>query len=224
MRTSIFIIVLLFSFLFSCKKETFVGPPIESYFGILNISESFSHNKPVGVDFSNGDTLNFSAEFSIQAEFNINIVGRTSGANFNINQTSQNLENTFWLGESNTIFFKQYEWCDINLSFNGHDTILTDSVLILGVQDFSLMGKLLTSFEDPSEYNVVNGSSTVTNNIVSNVNLSVHGTNFLEIKGEGQGTYFGATRFQFNKGTIAEPEASDIYFNGFFCYTIKIYT
>ena len=78
------------------------------------------------------------------------------------------------------------------------------------------MGKLLTSFEDPSEYNVVNGSSTVTNNIISNVNLSVHGTNFLEIKGEGQGTYFGATRFQFNNGTIAESEASNIYFNGFF--------
>ena len=216
MRTLNFIILLLFSFLFSCKKETFVGPPIESYFGNLTISESFSHNKPVGVDFFSGDTLKFSAEFSIQAEFNINIVGRTSGANFNINQTSQNLENTFWLGESNTIFFKQYEWCDITLSFNGHDTILTDSVLILGVQDFSLMGELLTSFEDPSEYNVVNGSSTVTNNIISNVNLSVHGTNFLEIKGEGQGTYFGATRFQFNNGTIAEPEASDIYFNGFF--------
>lgn len=216
MRTSNFIIIFLFSFLFSCKKETFVGPPIETYFGNLTISESFSHNKPVGVDFSNGDTLNFSAEFSIQAEFNINIVGRTSGANFNINQTSQNLENTFWLGESNTIFFKQYEWCDITLSFNGHDTILTDSVLILGVQDFSQMGKLLTSFEDPSEYNVVNGSSTVTNNIISNVNLSVHGTNFLEIKGEGQGTYFGATRFQFNNGTIAESEASNIYFNGFF--------
>ena len=142
MRTSNFIILLLFSFLFSCKKETFVGPPIESYFGNLTISESFSHNKPVGVDFSIGDTLKFSAEFSIQAEFNINIVGRTSGANFNINQTSQNLENTFWLGESNTIFFKQYEWCDITLSFNSHDTILTDSVLILGVQDLQMHMKL----------------------------------------------------------------------------------
>ena len=37
----------------------------------------------------------------------------------------------------------------------------------------------------------------------------------LEIRGEGQGTYFGATRFQFNNGTITEPEASNIYFNGF---------
>ena len=46
--------------------------------------------------------------------------------------------------------------------------------------------------------------------------MSVHGTNFLEIRGEGQGTYFGAIRFQFNNGTITEPEASNIYFNGFF--------
>ena len=210
------IILSTFMILLSCKKDNFVGPPIESFFGNLSIDLPFSHNKPVGVDFSNGDTLKFSAEFSIQSEFNININGRTSGANFNISQTSQNLENAFWLGKSSTIFFKQYEWCDITLSFTGHDTILYDSVLILGVQDFSTMGLLLTSFEDPSEYNIVNGSATISNNIISNPNLSVHGTKYLDIKGEGQGTYFGATRFQFNTGTITEPDASNIFFNGFF--------
>lgn len=210
-----YLLSLLFIF-FSCKKENYVGPPIESYFGELSIFETFSHDKPVGVDFSSGDSVNFSAEFSIQANFSINITGRISGASYTINQTGQNLDNIFWTGQSNTIFFKQYEWCDVELSFSGYDTTLLDSVLILGVQDFSNLGLLLTSFEDPSEFNSVNGQETITNTVISNPNTSVHGNNHLEIKGEGSGTYFGATRFQFNAGTITEQEVNEIYFNGFF--------
>lgn len=210
------IVVVLLLVSFSCKKDNPVGPPIESYFGELSIFEPFSHDKPVGVDFSVGESVNFSAEFSVQADYTIDIEGRISGANYSINETGQNLENVFWAGNSNTIFFKQYEWCDVALSFNGHDTVLTDSVLILGVQDFSNLGLLLTSFEDASEFSSVSGQETVTNNIISNASLSVHGTNHLEINGEGSGTYFGATRFQFNPGTITEQDVNEIYFNGFF--------
>lgn len=210
------IVVVLLLVSFSCKKDNPVGPPIESYFGELSIFEPFSHDKPVGVDFSVGESVNFSAEFSVQADYTIDIEGRISGANYSINETGQNLENVFWAGNSNTIFFKQYEWCDVTLSFNGHDTVLTDSVLILGVQDFSNLGLLLTSFEDASEFSSVSGQETVTNNIISNASLSVHGTNHLEINGEGSGTYFGATRFQFNPGTITEQDVNEIYFNGFF--------
>jgi hypothetical protein len=210
------IIVVLFSVCFSCKKDNPVGPPIESYFGELSIFETFSHDKPVGVDFSAGEAVNFSAEFSVQADYTLDISGRTSGANYSVNQTGQNLENISWLGNSNSVFFKQYEWCDVALSFNGYDTLLTDSVLILGVQDFSNLGLLLTSFEDASEFSIVNGQETVTNGIVSNASSSVHGTNHLEIKGEGSGTYFGATRFQFDPGTITEQDVDQIYFNGFF--------
>ena len=210
------IIVVLFFVCFSCKKDNPVGPPIESYFGELSIFQPLSHDKPVGVDFSSGESVNFSAEFSVQADYTIDISGRTSGANYSINQTGQNLENVSWVGNSNSIFFKQYEWCDVTLSFNGQDTVLTDSVLILGVQDFSNLGLLLTSFEDASEFSSVNGQETVTNGIVSNASSSVHGTNHLEIKGEGSGAYFGATRFQFNPGTITEQDVDQIYFNGFF--------
>lgn len=210
------IIAILFLTCFSCKKDNPVGPPIESYFGELSIFETFSHDKPVGVDFSAGEVVNFSAEFSVQADYTIDIAGRISGANYSINQTGQNLEDVFWAGNSNSIFFKQYEWCDVTLSFNGYDTVLTDSVLILGVQDFSDLGILLTSFEDASEFSSVNGQETVTNGIVSNASASVHGNNHLEMKGEGSGTYFGATRFQFSPGTITEQDVEQIYFNGFF--------
>ena len=47
-----------FSLIFSiaCEKNEFIGPPIESFYGNLEILESFSNDKPVGVDFSIGDT------------------------------------------------------------------------------------------------------------------------------------------------------------------------
>ena len=55
---------------------------IESQFGELIILEPFSSDKPVGVDFSLNDTVRFFSEFSISANYNTNISGRNSGANF----------------------------------------------------------------------------------------------------------------------------------------------
>ena len=65
-----------FSLIFSiaCEKNEFIGPPIESFYGNLEILESFSNDKPVGVDFSIGDTVNFNCEFSISSNYQINIV------------------------------------------------------------------------------------------------------------------------------------------------------
>ena len=50
-------IAFLSSLIFSiaCEKNEFIGPPIESFYGNLEILESFSNDKPVGVDFSNGE-------------------------------------------------------------------------------------------------------------------------------------------------------------------------
>ena len=131
------------------KKENYIGPPIEAQFGELIIHEPLSTDKPVGVDFSLNDTVRFFAEFSINANFNINIVGRNSGANFSISDVGNNLSNVFWTGNSNDIFFKQYEWCDVVLSFDNSDTTLSDSILILGERDFSNLGYLLTVMKIP---------------------------------------------------------------------------
>ena len=79
-------IIFIFHFLISCGKEDYIGPPIEAQFGELIIQEPFSSDKPVGVDFSLNDTVRFFSEFSISANFNINISGRNSGANFSISE------------------------------------------------------------------------------------------------------------------------------------------
>jgi len=200
----------------SCEKDEFVGPPIENIYGSLEISQPLSNDKPVGVDFSIGDSVNFNCEFSISANYQINIVGRTSGATFLINGNNSNLNDTYWLGNSDNIFFKQYEWCDVTLSFNNYDTVLNDSILILGERDLSNLGLLLTSFEDPSEYSIVTSSNNDEFNVYSNSNISVHGNNYLNTLGIGSSAWFGAVRFSFNNNTITETDPSKIFFNGFF--------
>ena len=210
------ILILLFHYLISCEKENYIGPPIEAQFGELIIHEPLSTDKPVGVDFSLNDTVRFFAEFSINASFNINIVGRNSGANFSISDVGNNLSNVFWTGNSNDKFFKQYEWCDVVLSFDNSDTTLSDSILILGERDFSNLGYLLTSYEDPTEYGLVNSQNTTQLQVLNNSSIAIHGSNFLDISGEGSNTYFGATRVPLQSGSINQTDKSNIYFNGFF--------
>jgi hypothetical protein len=200
----------------SCEKDEFVGPPIESIYGRLEILEPFSNNKPVGVDFSIGDTVAFSSEFSVHSDFQIDIVGRTSGASYSINGSSSNLNDAYWLGNSDNIFFKQYEWCDIILSFSNYDTILSDSVLILGERDLSNLGLLLTSFEDPSEYSIVTSSNNDEFGVYSNSNIALHGNNYLNTLGIGSSSWFGAARFTLSNISITESDPTKIYFNGFF--------
>ena len=200
----------------SCEKEEFVGPPIESIYGSLDILESFSNDKPVGVDFSVGDTVRFYSEFSVIADYQIEIVGRNSGASFSINGSNSDLSEAYWLGNSDNIFFKQYEWCDITLSFINHDTVLNDSILILGERDLSNLGLLLTSFEDPSEYSIVTSSNNDEFGVISNSNIALHGNNYLNTLGIGNAAWFGAVRFSFNSNTITETDPNNIFFNGFF--------
>ena len=217
-------------FLNSCEKEKFVGPPIESIYGSLDILESFSNNKPVGVDFSIGDTVLFFAEFSVLSDYQVDIVGRSSGASFSINGSNSNLNDAYWLGNSDNVFFKQYEWCDITLSFNNSDTVLNDSILILGERDLSNLGLLLTSFEDPSEYSIVTSSNNDEFGVYSNSNIALHGNNYLSTLGIGSAAWFGAARFSFNSNTITETDPNNIFFNGFFnsdylgsAFVIKIF-
>ena len=60
-----FNIIILFILFFPVKKDNFIGPPIESQFGDLQILESFRSDKPVGVDFSINDTVRFFSNFQL---------------------------------------------------------------------------------------------------------------------------------------------------------------
>ena len=199
----------------SCEKEVFVGPAIETLYGTLNVLEPFSNNKPDGVDFSVNDTVKFECLFSIKTNYQIDFIGRNSGAKFTMNGSNIDLSDSYWLGNSDGIFFKESEWCDITLSFTGNDTLINDSIEILGERDFSDLGILLTSFEDPSEYSIVTSSN---NDLfeVNNSNSTIEGDNSLNTLGIGSAAWFGAVRFSFNSNTITETDPNNIFFNGFF--------
>lgn len=211
-------IVFFFAFIsfISCEKKEFVGPAIETLFGTSDILEPFTNTKPVGVDFSLNDTVNFVCLFSVTTDYHIDIVGRNSGANFTINGSSIDLTDSYWLGNSDGIFFKKSEWCDITLSFAGNDTLIYDSILILGERDFSDLGMLLTSFEDPSEYSVVTSSNNDLFEVNNNTSSAIEGDYYLNTLGIGSAAWFGAVRFSLNSNTITETNPNNIFFNGFF--------
>jgi hypothetical protein len=146
-----------------------------------------------------------------------------------MNGSNIDLSDSYWLGNSTGVFFKKSEWCDITLSFTGNDTLIYDSILILGERDFSDLGILLTSFEDPSEYSIVTSSN---NDLfeVNNSNSTIEGDNSLNTLGIGSAAWFGAVRFSFNINTITETDPNNIFFNGFFnsqysgsAFVIKIF-
>jgi hypothetical protein len=199
----------------SCEKDNYLGPSIETLYGQLIILEPFTNNKPVGVDFSNNDTVIFNSSFSISADYQINITGRNSGATYALSAVGSDLSEAYWRGESDNVFFKQYEWCDLELTFNGFDTVLTDSVLILGERDFSNVGLLLTSFEEPNEYTIVDNNIDVIE-VNNDPNLAIHGSSFLNAYGIGNATWFGAVRFSWSNSIITETNPSNVFFNGFY--------
>lgn len=205
-----------FIFLFSCEKENYLGPSIETLYGDLIILEPFSNDKPVGVNFANNDSVKFISSFSISANYKINITGRNSGATYLLTGLGSDLSDAYWFGESDNVFFKQYEWCDIVLNFDGFDTTLIDSVLVLGERDFSDMGILLTSFENPSEYSIVTSSNNDLFEVNMNSNLAIHGINLLNTYGVGNSSWFGAVRFSWPVSPITETNVSNVFFNGFY--------
>jgi hypothetical protein len=78
------------------------------------------------------------------------------------------------------------------------------------------MGILLTSFENPSEYSIVTSSNNDLFEVTSNVNLAIHGSNFLSTYGVGNSAWFGAVRFSWPSSPITELSSSNIFFNGFY--------
>ena len=82
-----FLSVLIF---ISCEKEQFLGPPLESLYGELQVtkgerlidSTNFSIFQVFGVDLSMNDTLRLDVQFSIPVNYSVSIKQSFSGAEF----------------------------------------------------------------------------------------------------------------------------------------------
>ena len=65
--------------LLGCCKDNVEGPELADIFGEFEVFESLTADKSV-VDFSAGETVVFSAQLSIRTDWELHIVGQTTGA------------------------------------------------------------------------------------------------------------------------------------------------
>ncbi len=204
----------------SCKKEQFVGPDVESIYGNLVITETLSHDKPNGVDFSLGEQVNFAGKFNISADIKLEINGLTSNAAYVTNTTSSDLaaDGINWDGSSQATFFKS-EFCEIILTFAASEDTLRDTVFVLNTKDFSSEGYLLNNFETDLGFSAVGNTNTSVSERQSFPIAAAEGQFYYTIAGDEQGGnyWLGAIRFVGLRDSIGGIFSNDeIYFNAFY--------
>ena len=135
-------------FLASCTKDDsgFDGPSLNDIYGDFSILDSLSASAAT-VDFSAGQQLTFSAEFSKNVNWKIAITGNTSGAVYTIEGFSRLIDatNAIWDGSATTLPMFRSEDCVAQLTIDGEDDTLTAPVAVLGTK--VITGLILSDFE-----------------------------------------------------------------------------
>ena len=131
-------LLFLFPFFFtSCEKEKIEGPSLNDLFADLEILEPLS---VVGdsVDFASGQNIYFTASFSKQLDWKIQIKGLSSGSvKIILGKSNEiNQSNSTWLGNSSSLPFFTNENCDVELSFEIDDTTIYNYLNIQVEKDY----------------------------------------------------------------------------------------
>jgi hypothetical protein len=149
MRKIIFPIVAVSVFLSSCTTEDtlFDGPSLIDIYGEFAILDSLKIST-TEVDFSTSQTVSFSAEFSKNVNWKIEITGDASGAVYVIEGFSRLIDetNSVWNGSASTLPMFRVEQCSVALTILNESDTLSGSVEIIGTK--TLNGFILSDFED----------------------------------------------------------------------------
>lgn len=114
----ILVLIVVSIAIFSCKRETdTLGPNLSDIYGDFQVFEDFdvSNNS---VEFSSGEVLNFNARFSKTVDWEVRIVGQTSGATKLLTGKSKILDesNAIWNGSTSELPMFKTEMCNAYLS------------------------------------------------------------------------------------------------------------
>ncbi len=141
--------IVLFSLLIGCQpdKDVFDGPSLINRFGEFQLLDSLSVSEPE-VDFSTGETVFFSADFSKSIAWVLRITGQNSGAVKLIEgfDSELNLDNATWNGTTTSLPFFNAEPCVAELIIPEEDS-LTVSVPLTVTGRRTYEGNLVTGFE-----------------------------------------------------------------------------
>ena len=217
----------------SCKKDQFLGPPLESLYGDLQVtsgerlidSTNFSIFQVFGVDLSVNDTLRLDVQFSIPVNYNVSIKQSYSGASFEYEGYGSDMADFIWTGQAENIFFKKTSLgvdsslCVVSLKFPDFDVQeLTDTFWIFEEKNLNDLGLLISSYENDSEYQINMPSSEVTSaDIFSGPYLVPHGSMYAQLSITSDNTYYGGEiSFDISSFEIINYSLDEIYLNLFF--------
>lgn len=150
MRNKMFIaigVILILSVSCSKDNDTFDGPALNDIYGDFFIIDSLEVSS-IAVNFSVGQTITCTAEFSKNVNWKVEITGLESGAEYVIEGFSRLLDatNATWDGSATTLPMFRAEDCSVVLSISDEVDTLTRSVQILNTKPIS--GLILSDFEE----------------------------------------------------------------------------
>ena len=119
----------------ACTKEEMEGPSLTTLYGVFDVLEplSLSNHSP---DFSQGDLVKFSCQFTKPIEWDLAIRGLESGSVKSLSGFSSELDSTQvrWSGNTNAVPFFGLEPCEVTLTFANEPDILRDTLEVMGLK------------------------------------------------------------------------------------------
>lgn len=199
--------------------DTFDGPSLNDLYGAFNVVSPLQLSADT-VNFSTGQSLAFSAQFSKNINWKLEIKGLESGAVKEITGFSNllNSANASWTGTTTQLPFFKVEDCAIQLTFEAESDTLRDTVFVSGNRVYE--GLLLSDFEgtaNPGWTSFVQSGANMSFGVLSD-SLAAQGNGYFEIGGTVNWDYliaylympasaYGASTFNLS----SNPE--QVYFN-----------
>lgn len=207
--SSLTIVLSMIFFLGSCKRtDDIVGPEFnvatENFEFISGISTNTS-----SVDFSNSETVTFTAEFNEQITWTITITGQTSGAVRTISGTSNSIDASsgVWNGNHDDLyFFRTGETVDVVLSVLGSTETTSTTMTVTDVKDFAVSGLVYTINGENKFDGTVDGWTVFSSTKVKTASdiLAVQGSGSLFMSGAGEPDFITGANKNFT-GTTGLP-------------------
>lgn len=126
--------------------DEFDGPSLNDLYGAFAVLSPFQTSADT-VDFSSGSTVHFTAEFSKNVSWILEVKGLESGAVKQITGFSKQLDatNSSWNGTTTRLPFFKSEACAVMLRFEAESDTLFDTLFVSGTRNYQ--GLLLSDFE-----------------------------------------------------------------------------
>ena len=225
----IFILLCITSLFLSCERDNlYEGPSLETMLGPFELIQKFQVSNQ-NVDFYNGESTFFTAEFSKEVDWKVVITGSSSGAIKNITGRDISLSefNATWDGSTTNLPMFKQEACtaELYVSYSSEleDSTITVSDSLIGISQLNVSsikendGLILSDFEtgpNPNWDLFTQGGSMLINSSVN----SPQGNSFYKMSGNcswdwliGMATIeaesYGSTTFDLS------DNPNEVYFN-----------